>query len=139
MTTTVLVLALAIAAPVPKEKPADLDLTGEWEVAAYLLGGNEAPPGVHIRFDADRTTTFFGGPPGSTTVGEYKFDPKRSPAEIDITFAPAGQIRMTGIVKRQGDNLLLCFTQSGTRPTKFESPAESGVGLLTLNRVKNKE
>jgi uncharacterized protein (TIGR03067 family) len=139
MSPLLLGLALAVAAPAPKEKPAALDLTGEWEIARYVLGGKEAPPGVHIRFKADGTATFFGGPPATTHVGEYTLNLKKSPAEVDIVFPGSTAGAMIGIVKRDGDNLLLCFGPADARPTRFESPDGSSVGLLTLKPVKAKE
>jgi uncharacterized protein (TIGR03067 family) len=132
-------LAVSLAAPGPKDKPAALDLTGEWEVTAYILDGMESPPGVHIKFATDGTTTFFGGESDLIFEGTYTFDPKKSPAEVDIEFRGEAAQSMIGIVKRDGDGLLLSFTQTGTRPTKFESPAGSGVGLLTLKRVMPKD
>ena len=74
MTPALLTLALTVAAPGPKDKPAALDLVGEWEITSYILGGKDAPPGVHVRFAADGTATFFGGPPAATHVGEYTLD-----------------------------------------------------------------
>jgi uncharacterized protein (TIGR03067 family) len=139
MTPALLTLAFTVAAPGPKDKPAALDLTGEWEVSAYILGGKEAPPGVHIRFAADGTATFFGGPPAATYGGEYTLNLKRSPAEVDIVFPGSTAGAMIGIVKRDGDDLVLCFGPAGARPAKFESPDGSGFGLLTLKRVKSKE
>lgn len=132
-------LAFTVVAPGPKDKPAALDLTGEWEVTAYVLDGKESPPGVHIKFASDRTHAFIDGQTGQSFEGTYTFDPKKSPAEVDIEFRGEAAQSMIGIVKRDGDGLLLSFTQTGTRPTKFESPAGSGVGLLTLKRVKTKD
>jgi uncharacterized protein (TIGR03067 family) len=132
-------LALAVGAPALKDKPPALDLAGEWVVAAYVLGGKEVPPGVHIRFAADGAATFSGGPPAATTVGEYTLNAARSPAEVDILFPGTGAGAMIGIVKRDGDDLVLCFGPPGARPTRFESPAGSGVGLLTLKRATTKD
>jgi uncharacterized protein (TIGR03067 family) len=139
MPPLILTLAVVFAAPAPKEKPAALDLAGEWEITAYILGGKEAPPGVHIRFAADGTATFFGGPPAATHVGEYTLNVKRSPAEVDIVFPGSTAGAMIGIIKRDGENLLLCFGPRDGRPTEFKSPDGSGVGLLTLKRVNPKD
>jgi uncharacterized protein (TIGR03067 family) len=133
------VLVLTAGAPAPKYKPVGLDMTGEWEITTYVLGGKEAPPGVHVRFASDGTATFFGGPPAATHVGSYTLNVKRSPAELDIQFPSSTAGAMIGIVKRDGENLLICFGPADSRPTKFESPDGSGVGLLTLKSVKPKE
>jgi uncharacterized protein (TIGR03067 family) len=132
-------LAMALAAPAPKDKPPALDLAGEWEITTYVLGGKEAPPGVHIRFTGDGAATFFGGPPGATHDGEYTLNVKRSPAELDIQFPGSSAGAMIGIVKRDGENLLICFGPAGSRPAEFKSPDTSGIGLLTLKRVEPKE
>jgi len=139
MSPLLVALAMTVGAPGPKDKPAALNLTGEWEVTAYILNGMESPPGVHIKFATGGTTTFFGGESDLIFEGTYTFDPKKSPAEVDIEFRGKAATPMICIVKPEGDGLLLSFTQTGTRPTKFESPVGSGVGLLTLKRVKAKD
>jgi uncharacterized protein (TIGR03067 family) len=139
MPPLLLALPLALGAPALKEKPPALDLAGEWVVAAYVLGGQAAPPGVHIHFAADGKATFSGGPPAATTVGEYTLNAARSPAEVDIVFPGSGAGAMIGLVRRDGDHLRICFGPPGARPTKFESPAGSGVGLLTLKRATKKD
>ena len=138
MPQLLVVLALTVAAPGPKDKPAALDLTGEWEVTAYILGGKEFPSADHVRFGTDGTATFFGPPPEEKCVGEYTLDLKRSPAKVDIVF-PGAMGAIVGIVKREGDDLVLCFGPTDARPTKFESPAGSGVRLLTLKRLMPKD
>jgi uncharacterized protein (TIGR03067 family) len=129
-------LALAVNAPTLKDKPPALDLSGEWIVARYILGGNEVDPGVHIRFAADGKATFSGGPPASTTVGDFTANLAKKPAEVDIVFPNSGAGAMIGIIKMDGGDLILCFGPAGDRPAKFESPAGTGIGLLTLKRPK---
>jgi uncharacterized protein (TIGR03067 family) len=131
-------LALVVAAPGPKDKPAALDLAGEWEITAYILGGKEVPSCDHFRFATDGTATIFGPPPEEKCVGEYTLNLKRSPATVDIVF-PGAMGAIFGIVKREGDDLVLCFGPTDARPTKFESPAGSGVRLLTLKRLMPKD
>jgi uncharacterized protein (TIGR03067 family) len=127
-------LAVTVAAPGPKDRPVALDLVGEWGITAYVLGGKEVPSGDHVRFATDGTATFFGPPPEEKCVGEYTLNLKRSPATVDVVF-PGAMGAILGIVKREGDDLVLCFGPTDARPTKFESPAGSGVRLLTLKRA----
>ncbi len=136
MSTLILGLAVVVGAPTLKEKPPAISLSGEWVVAGYIIGGNAAEPGVHIQFAADGTATFSGGPPKTTTVGKYTFNSKKDPAEVDILFPDSNAGAMIGIVKIVGDGLELCFGPAGERPTKFEAPAGTAIGLLTLKRVK---
>jgi uncharacterized protein (TIGR03067 family) len=138
MSQLLVALALTVAAPGPKDKPAALDLAGEWEFTAYILGGKEVPSGDHVRFATDGTATIFGPPPEEKCVGEYTLNLKRSPATVDIVF-PGAMGAILGIVKREGDDLVLCFGPADARPTNFESPAGSGVRLLTLKRVMPKD
>ena len=138
MSQLLVALALTVAAPGPKDKPAALDLAGEWEITADVLGGKEVPSGDHVRFATDGTATFFGGPPEEKCVGEYTLNLKQSPATVDIVF-PGALGTILGIVKREGDDLVLCFGPAEARPTKFESTAGSGFRLLTLKRLIPKD
>jgi uncharacterized protein (TIGR03067 family) len=127
--------SLILGAPSLKDKPATIDLNGEWEISSYLLDGRAAPTDVHIHFDGG-IATFTGGPFGDV-VGTCTFDLNRTPAELDIRFPDGRGEPMIGIIKREGQGLLLCFA-SKTRPTKFESPKDSDIGLITLIRAKKR-
>jgi len=136
MTSTLLALAATIAAPALKDKPPPgPELVGEWVVASYIVGGKEAAPGVHIRFTGDGSATFSGGLSPSTQEGTYTINVTKFPAEVNILFGESRAEPMIGIVKMEGDNLILCFGPVGSRPTKFESPEGSKFGLLTLKRA----
>ena len=134
MYTWIVAASLIVGAPALKDKSAVIELAGEWEVAAYVLNGMEAKPGVHIRFDG-MMAVFSGGPFGTTHNGTYTSNLNQTPAELDIRFPDGNGAAMIGIIKRNGDDLILCFGAE-TRPTTFESPVGSGIGLLTLKRVK---
>jgi uncharacterized protein (TIGR03067 family) len=132
-------MALAVGAPALKEKTTELDVVGEWVVSDYLVGGQPAPPGVEIRFAADGTSVFSGGPPMTTHRATYTVDRKQSPVAIDIVFPDLPGSTMVGIVKADGDNLVVCFNSGGERPKEFTSPPKSATGLLTLKRLPKKD
>jgi len=142
VTTSVLVgLALVVGAPA-KEDPAAKDpptLIGEWVGESGMRGGKpENPPaGTTLTFLADCKVRFKEGGAGKPGEGSYKADPKKSPAEVDITppEASKGEI-LLGIHKIEGDTLTLCFSLGGERPKEFSAPAGSEVMLVTCKRAK---
>jgi uncharacterized protein (TIGR03067 family) len=146
MHATLLVsLAVAVGAPgvkeVPKKEPS---LVGEWVGEKATAGGKDRPVpagGIKFTFTADGKFTVHEGKREKPDEGTYKADTKKDPAEIDI-FPPAekaGRGTVRGIFKVEGDTLTLCFAggkDDAQRPTKFESPADSNVMLMTLKRAK---
>ncbi len=137
-------LALTLGAPGPKDDPKKdpPSVVGEWVAEKGIVGGNDKgipPGGVTFEFTADGHVRIHEGSK-QPDPADYKVDPKKSPAEIDIV-PPAGQKEppMLGIYKVEGDQLTICVAHGGKRPTKFESPEGSDVMLLTLKRVKKKE
>jgi uncharacterized protein (TIGR03067 family) len=99
-----------------------------------------APPGgAAMEFTADGKAVIREGPKPPRTGG-YTADPKKSPAEIDLTWSAGGQeVALVGIYKVEGDALTLCLSVGGKRPAKFESPAGSERMLMTFKRAKMKE
>jgi uncharacterized protein (TIGR03067 family) len=130
-----LALSVAIAGPASKEKTEQGKIEGNWIVEKYVQGGkeNEKRKGMHFKF-AD----------GKVMVQEeeasdirYAADPKKTPATLDLISA-AGTI--PGIYKIEGETLTICFSKSDKegRPTKFESPDESPIVVMTLKRESKK-
>ena len=138
MTTTLFVgLALAVAAPMPKQ-PAKKDgptLVGEWVVEAVVKGGRPTKDDGGLEFTADGKATLRER--GKTIEGTYTTDPKKDPAEVDITLEAGGmRLTLAGIFKFEKDALTLCMGLEGPRPKAFESGEGTTTVLLTLKRVK---
>jgi uncharacterized protein (TIGR03067 family) len=137
-------LALALSAPAAKDPPRKdpPTLVGEWVGETAEAGGmpRPAPPGgVTMEFTADgKVVVREGAKPPRT--GAYTADPKKSPAEIDLTWSSGGQeVALVGIYKVEGDTLTLCLSVGGKRPAKFESPAGTDRMLMTFKRAKPKK
>jgi len=126
---------LVAAAPALKDKPAAGELAGEWVVEAYILGGELVQPGDHIQLSPDGRATFSGGPPQATHEGTYTLRKKADPARIDVSFRGRRAGPMVGIVKFDGETLVICFGHAA-RPTESAYPAGTAIGLLTLRRAK---
>jgi len=144
MTPALFALALAVAAPAAKDPPRKDPPTvvGEWVGETAEAGGmpRPAPPGgAAMEFTADGKAVIREGAKPPRT-GVYTADPKRAPAEIDLTWSAGGQdVALVGNYKVEGDILTLCLSVGGKRPAKFESPAGSDCMLMTFKRAKPKK
>ena len=137
-------LLLALAAPGPKDapKPDPAQVRGEWVVERYLLGGKgvDRERGLTAIID-EGTMALVRDGRRKEAVG-IRLDPAAAPARIDLI--PPGREKeeaILGIYKVEGDTLTLCFPKGGRadRPTKFESPADTSIVLMTLKRAKKKD
>jgi uncharacterized protein (TIGR03067 family) len=146
MTPALLALALVVAAPAPKDKDTKKDgllLVGEWVGEKAEVAGMPLPAPVsemRMEFKADGKAVLRDGAKPAEEAS-YTADPKKDPAEIDLTPPPTGGKAETllGIYKVEGDTLTLCLAAAGGRPTKFESAAGSANMLLTFKRAKKKD
>jgi uncharacterized protein (TIGR03067 family) len=68
----------------------------------------------------------------------YIRDAKKDPAEIDIRRAGEKAPELWGIYKIEGDTLIVCVTDEGERPKRFESPEGSTIRLITCKRELKK-
>lgn len=130
-------LAISVGAPATKDSKKDPPSpVGVWVAEKGTRDGDDravTAGSVTVEFTADGKVSL---QEGSKRVGpvEYRLDPKRSPAEIDVK-----EMEMVGIYKVDGDTLTLCMGDGGKRPTEFASPAGSKALLLTLKRAKPKD
>jgi uncharacterized protein (TIGR03067 family) len=146
MTPTLLALVLAVAAPVTKDKEPpkkEPTIVGEWAGEKAEAAGMALPVpvgGMTMEFKGDGTLVIkdAGKPPEEA---RYTADPKKEPAEIDLTPPAAGGKveKLAGIYKVEGDTLTLCLAAVGERPKKFESAAGAPTILMTFKRAKKKD
>jgi uncharacterized protein (TIGR03067 family) len=135
-----LATALAVSAPAVKEKPpAPADPTGTWELQTRTTNGRttRSDPGETFTFTPDgRWLQHSRGQEMISAVERrIDFDPKPSPATIDLYGKgtnPANRFR--GIFKIEKDTLTMCL-RHGDRPTAFESPTGSDATVYVLKRV----
>lgn len=118
-------------------------LEGRWNVERMERGGRSPQPGllkgVMVAIEGDTVTIEDGGRMES---GEFKLDPAKEPAEIEIVFkegANADVERIAlGVYELKGDSLKLAWRKDGgERPTEFSSiPGERTSELWILKRAK---
>jgi uncharacterized protein (TIGR03067 family) len=137
-------LAVVLAVPLTADDKKDdakpafdaAKMVGTWEYksgekSGTKVEGESLKPKVKITKD-------------TITVGEgdmlfefkYTVDPKASPAVIDMemTKSPFGAgMKAKGIVEFDGDDLKLCYTPDGDRPTKFSGEKAN---LFVLKKAK---
>ena len=136
--TMLMGLALVVAAPAPKAAPKkEPTLVGKWMAESYILRGKpiDVPDGAYTTFSADGTVTSQEGQTVAARVQPYTVDAKKSPAEVDLlpTADFPGLGTLLCIYKIEGDTLTMCYSTK-KRPTKFESPEDEIVFLVTLKR-----
>jgi uncharacterized protein (TIGR03067 family) len=144
MNPVLLALAVTLSAPAAKEAPKKdpPSIVGEWVGEKAEAGGMALPVppgGMTMEFLADGKVVIREGPKPPETA-RYTADPKKSPAEIDLT--PSEKVKemtFVGIYKIEGETLTMCLGIGGKRPDKFETPAGSDCMLMTLKRAKKKD
>jgi uncharacterized protein (TIGR03067 family) len=139
VTPLLLALALAVGAPALKDKPAAVDLHGEWELVATTA--DDPPPRV-FRFNPDGTWQIFRGGKEKAERRGFALDPKAVPRALDLDTVPAPRTGplARGIYKVGEDELTICSARPGKRrPTEFAAPAGSDDCVMRFRRVKPKE
>ncbi|HJZ91376.1 MAG TPA: TIGR03067 domain-containing protein [Gemmataceae bacterium] len=133
-------LVVVVAAPAKKEEPKKdaPSLVGEWYPESAVRGGkpDNPPEGTSITFTAEGKCLLKEGKREKVEDATFKADPKKDPAEIDITLPEKGDHAIAGIYKFEKDTLILCIAMGADRPKEFASPAGSEVMLITLKRAK---
>jgi uncharacterized protein (TIGR03067 family) len=147
MQATLLFAALALGAPALKDPPRkEVKLEGEWVVESQTTGGRPLKSKLERRyiFSADgkwtMTTARVKAMAGANVTPKltrvYSVDKSKDLTTIDMKTS-AGLERPTyvGIIKMDGDRLILCYNR-GTeeRPTKFESLEGTNTVLIVLRR-----
>ncbi len=130
-----------VKAEPPKPGPEAERLEGRWSVSKVRATGPQAldvRSAREVRLANGTLTILYQQ---RTESLRYKFDPSKSPPEIDlIPTDPAAVVRnevYRGIYKLAGDELVICFTKNqaagAARPSKFDG-AERGEWVYTLKR-----
>ncbi|HEV3143482.1 MAG TPA: TIGR03067 domain-containing protein [Gemmataceae bacterium] len=144
----VVVVSFAVAQPGLRADDAKDDLKlfqGDWKVVGLEADGKQAPAeaikGVRMKI---KGSVFEGTYPGQTS-GEkatVKLDSSKSPKQIDLVVleGPEKGKTVEGIYKLEKDRLVLCMrgpevAEKG-RPKEFKTDTDSGLGMMTLERIK---
>lgn len=110
------------------------ELEGTYKVVAMTKDGKDAPDEFR-----DTVTVKIAGDEMTFTIkdkaypAKVKVDPKKKPAEIDIspTDGPEKGKTFPGIYKTEKGELVMAFVEKGDRPTEFK-----GDGVVLLVRLK---
>lgn len=111
-------------------------LKGKWKYESGKRVGTDIPAErleSIVTISEDKLTVPAG--PDEEFIMSYKVDSAQSPVAIDLKIesGPAPEGTALGIIKLDGDKLVLCYDPSGTkRPTEFESTEENGCFLFVL-------
>jgi uncharacterized protein (TIGR03067 family) len=113
-------------------------LQGSWVLVWLIDGGQKSPTDAarEVRLELTDPTLRSDHAGRLFRQAAYTTDPTQEPRRIDIT--SLGDHVCRGIYRIDGDQLTLCHARpGGERPTRFESPPDSGV-ILTLWRRAEK-
>src|SRR4051812_24815847 len=140
MKTLVLLAAILTASVVQAEgkKPAAKDedrILGTWEMVSGEKGGEPAPDKLvkTLRLTFKTEGKLHVQAKDEDKDGTWKIDATKKPRQIEIM---AEDKTLEGIYELDGDNLKLCVSEGGSRPSEFKSPEGSKTMLLVLKRQK---
>ena len=132
--------------PKPAVEKDELKLfQGNWKVVALEENGNKAPTdaleGMRWEINGSELIAVDPGDERSPKV-TFKLDSNKSPKQIDLSGDdPVFQGKaIESIYKFEKDKLIICTRDpnesSKGRPTSFKTEADSGLGMITLERIK---
>jgi uncharacterized protein (TIGR03067 family) len=130
----------------PKDAKDDLKLLeGNWKVVALEADGKKAPPealkGMRWTFKGSELQPYNPGEK-SGEKATVKLDSSKTPKHVDLAVLEGPQKGKTteGIFKLEKDQLVVCLRDPEAakkgRPKEFKTEADSGLGMITLERVK---
>jgi uncharacterized protein (TIGR03067 family) len=121
-------------------------LQGTWRVASAERDGTPAPEDeikkITITIKGDRLTarrTENAEKPEEKVYDmSFTIDPAQKPKWMDVTYMDGERKgdSSQGIYELDGENLKICMSRGNTRPTEFETKAESQRHLMVLKRAK---
>jgi uncharacterized protein (TIGR03067 family) len=126
-----------------REKFDPAKIVGDWKYAAGTKAG-EKLEADRLAGDVVITKETFTIPGGPTEkfVMSYKIDASHDPARIDLKIdsGPVPDGKALGIIKMDGEQLVLCYDSTGEkRPEKFQSTEENGFFMFTLKRHEKEQ
>jgi uncharacterized protein (TIGR03067 family) len=134
-------LALTLAAPGSKDPPKKdpPTIVGEWTIVRVSAGEGVAPvppPAATTTFTADGKFEYRTSKGVAYRSGTYTVDPKKNPAEIDLTGEAVQGVVRPGIFKLDGDTLTIGLGEADTRPTSFGGSPGAAMYMYEYKRVK---
>lgn len=119
----------------PQPKTDQELIQGNWLIVGLEAGGKQEPEKNYkdntFTFAKDRATLREKGfPPVDFT---FALDPTKTPKAIDLTPTKGGGT-VRGVYKLDGDDLTLCLSIGGARPTEFATKAGGDTEAFTLKR-----
>jgi uncharacterized protein (TIGR03067 family) len=143
LTVAVLFAGLATA---DDKKDAKFDagkMEGKWSITAGSKNGDKADTDKYkdaIEITKEKITL---KTPDGTFVFKYTVDDKTSPATINLEIVePEGfkGTKAAGIVKMDGDSLVLCYpAMGGDKPKDFDAKKDSGNYSFTMKKAAKEE
>ncbi|MGL4552476.1 MAG: TIGR03067 domain-containing protein [Gemmataceae bacterium] len=129
-------LALPLFAQEPDPTPPDgKRIQGKWQIVKGMKEGAPAPKDMlESKMTIDGVAIQVTGARSEEPPAAYTLDPKKKPAEIDITPGRGTDQKVLGIYKFEKDELTLVFNKPGEgRPKAFDEKAAS---VIVLRREK---
>jgi uncharacterized protein (TIGR03067 family) len=148
MHAALLMATFALAAPDrPNPRPMDPPKTlheqilGDWRLDRLAVGGGlpDQPMKTEdrvIQINRTEILVLVNGQLRQEDGTNYKIDVKANPVTIDITPKNGATATMHGILKLEGEQLVICFSIGGARPTQFATNPNDITALMYLKRVK---
>ena len=109
-------------------------MLGEWRIEKLTIGGVVTATPANLRITTTDMVILINGQPsvGDGFTSPYTMDATRNPVTFDFT-----RTKYQGILRMEGERLIMCVSLNGARPTDFETimPGPS-VYRLELRRLK---
>jgi uncharacterized protein (TIGR03067 family) len=146
MRVLVLIALVLVAVPDREDpnkkdvKPVQEQLLGEWKCVKAVHDGRDEfdKKNVVVIFDKDVIRVREDGKIQQRDEAGYRIDSTKKPITIDLTPRNDPDLKIQGILKVEGDELVICFGDgpNAARPAEFVSAPNSRAALLYLKRVK---
>ncbi len=144
----ILLMLTAIVVAVPDRpdstkkpgKPIQEQIIGEWQVTKAVRGGRDEMDKKEavLIFGKDTIQIREDGKIQPRDNANYRIDATQNPIHLDITVDMGPKERLLGILKLEGDELIICFShdRGENRPLNFESTPDSQTMVIHMRRIK---